>query len=174
MIGFRKGESILLLLGNIAAFVGCIIMVAIGLIKKKEHILTAQCFQFAFMGLGNLALGATAGVISNGISIVRNLLFTRVQSTTAMKVGFIAVQAVLTLITGGTALIEWLPVTAVVVYTWCLDLKNDVAFKVMIIGCQLLWTVYDLYYQNYVAFAFDLLTVVSTVLGIFRIKKEKR
>ena len=164
----------MLLLGNTAAFIGCILMVAIGLVKKKEHILTAQCFQFAFMGLGNLALGATAGVISNMISIVRNLVFTRVRSTTALKIGFIAVQAVLTLITGGTALIEWLPVTAVVVYTWCLDIKSDVAFKLVILGTQVLWTVYDLHYKNYVAFTFDLLTMVSTVLGIFRIKKEQK
>lgn len=163
----------MLLLGNIAAFVGCLLMVGIGLVKKKEHILTAQCVQFAFMGLGNLALGATAGVISNGISIVRNLVFARVKNTTMLKIVFIAIQAVLTLITGGTALIEWLPVTAVVVYTWCLDLKSDVAFKLMIIGCQVLWTVYDLHYLNYVAFTFDILTMISTVIGIFRIKKAK-
>lgn len=164
----------MLLLGNIAAFIGCILMVGIGLIKKKEHILTAQCFQFAFMGLGNLALGATAGVISNAVSIVRNLVFARVKNTTMLKVVFIAVQAVLTLLAGGTALIEWLPVTAVVVYTWCLDIKSDVGFKLVILGTQVLWTVYDLHYRNYVAFAFDILTMISTVIGILRIKQEKR
>lgn len=164
----------MLLLGNIAAFIGCILMVGIGLIKKKEHILTAQCFQFAFMGLGNLALGATAGVISNAVSIVRNLVFARVKNTTMLKVVFIAVQAVLTLLAGGTALIEWLPVTAVVVYTWCLDIKSDVGFKLVILGTQVLWTVYDLHYRNYVAFTFDILTMISTVIGIFRIKQEKR
>ena len=64
--------------------------------------------------------------------------------------------------------------TAVVVYTWCLDIKSDVAFKLVILGTQVLWTVYDLHYKNYVAFTFDLLTMVSTVLGIFRIKKEQK
>ena len=163
----------MLLLGNIAAFIGCIIMVAIGLVKKKEHILTAQCVQFAFMGLGNLALGASAGAVSNAVSIVRNLVFARVKNTTALKLIFIALQAVLTLLAGGTALIEWLPVTAVVVYTWCLDIKSDVGFKLVILGTQVLWTVYDLHYRNYVAFTFDILTMISTVIGIFRIKKAK-
>ena len=93
----------MLLLGNIAAFVGCVIMVCIGLVKKKEHILTYQCIQFAFMGLGNLALGAGAGLISNVVSILRNLVFARVKSTTGLTVGFIVVQAALTLIIGGTA-----------------------------------------------------------------------
>jgi len=163
----------LLLLGNIAAFIGCMIMVGIGLVKKKEHILTAQCVQFAFMGLGNLALGAGAGFISNVVSIVRNLVFARVKNTASLKLLFIAVQAWLTVLIGGTALIEWLPVIAVVVYTWFLDIKNPIAFKLLIIGTQILWTVYDLYYRNYVAFTFDILTMISTVLGIIRIKHTK-
>ena len=148
-------------------------MVAIGFIKKKEHILTAQCAQFALMGAGNLILGAMAGVISNGISIIRNLLFTRVKGTAALKVLFIAIQVALTLMMSGGELIEWLPVIAVVVYTWCLDLKSATAFKTVIIGCQVLWTVYDWHYMNYVAFAFDLMTIVSTVVGIVMIRREK-
>lgn len=163
----------MVLLGNIVSFAGCILMVAIGLIKKKEHILTAQCFQFALMGAGNFLLGATAGVISNGLSIVRNLVFTRVQGTATLKALFIAVQVWLTVMTSGGALIEWLPVIAVVVYTWCLDLKSAVAFKWVIIGCQVLWTVYDWHYLNYVAFAFDLMTMASTLAGIMMIQKKK-
>ena len=161
----------MLLLGNIAAFVGCVIMVCIGLVKKKEHILTYQCVQFAFMGLGNLALGAGAGLISNVVSILRNLVFARVKSTTGLKLGFIVVQAALTLIIGGPAWIEWLPVIAVVVYTWFLDTKSDMAFKFLILGTQVLWLIYDFYYRNYVAFTFDILTMISTVIGMLRIKK---
>ena len=164
----------MLFLGNAAAFLGCMIMVAIGLVKKKEHILTVQCVQFVFMGLGNLLLGATAGFISNVVSVVRNLVFARVKSTTGLKILFISVQALLTLLIGGTALIEWLPVIAVVTYTWCLDVKSDVLFKWIMVGCTALWIVYDLYYLNYVAATFDILTVISTFIGILRIKKEKR
>ena len=163
----------MLLLGNIAALVGCAIMVAIGLIKKKEHILTVQCFQCAFMGLGNLLLGASAGFISNVVSIVRNLVFTRVKSTVGLKLVFIVIQAGLTLFASGTALIEWLPVIAVVAFTWCMDLKSDLAFKIMNIGTLVLWMVYDFYYKNYVGSTFDLLTIISSILGIFRILKEK-
>ena len=163
----------MVLFGNLVSFLGCILMVAIGFIKKKDRILTAQCIQFALMDAGNLILGAMAGVISNGISIIRNLLFTRVKGTTGLKVLFIAIQVALTLLMSGGALIEWLPVMAVVVYTWCLDLKSAVAFKVVIIGCQVLWTVYDWHYMNYVAFAFDLMTIVSTVVGIVMIRREK-
>lgn len=164
----------MLVLGNVISLAGCVLMVAIGFLKKKEQILGAQCVQFALMGMGNLVLGAIAGVISNGVSILRNLVLTKVENKTWIKVAFIAAQAGLTLMFGGWKFIEWLPVIAVVVYTWFLDLKNPVTFKLMIIGLQVLWVVYDFYYRNYVAFSFDLFTIASTTIGIFMIRKENK
>ena len=80
---------------------------------------------------------------------------------------------VLTMLSGGNGLIEWLPIISAVVYTWFLNLKNPVTFKMMIICCQLMWLVYDWYYLNYVAVTFDVLTVISTVIGIRMLLKEK-
>ena len=162
----------MLLLGNAIVLAGCVLMVAIGFLKKKKHILGAQCVQFALQGAGNLVLGAMSAVISNGVSIARNLVLMKTENKTWIKVTFILVQTVLTLFCSSRELIEWLPVIAVVVYTWFLDIKNPVAFKLMIIGLQVLWVVYDFYYQNYVAFTFDLFTIASTTIGIFMIRKD--
>ena len=112
----------MLLLGNAIVLAGCVLMVAIGFLKKKEQILGAQCVQFALMGAGNLVLGAMAGVISNGVSIARNLVLMMTENKTWIKVTFILVQAGLTLFFSSRELIEWLPVIAVVVYTWFLDI----------------------------------------------------
>ena len=163
----------MILIGNIVAFVGCIIMVLIGFVKKKERILALQCVQFAFMGTGNLLLGGMSGFISNGVSIARNLVLAKHENTLILKVGFIVVQVVLTMLSGGNGLIEWLPIISAVVYTWFLNLKNPVTFKMMIICCQLMWLVYDWCYLNYVAVTFDVLTVISTVIGIRMLLKEK-
>ena len=164
----------MLLLGNAIVLAGCVLMVAVGFLKKKEHILGAQCVQFALQGAGNLVLGAMSAVISNGVSIARNLVLMKTENKTWIKVTFILVQAVLTLFFSSRELIEWLPVIAVVVYTWFLDIKNPVAFKLMIVGLQVLWTVYDFYHQNYVGFAFDLFTIASTTIGIFMIRKDAK
>ena len=164
----------MLLLGNAIVLAGCVLMVAIGFLKKKEHILGAQCVQFALQGAGNLVLGAMSAVISNGVSIARNLVLMKTENKTWIKVTFILVQAVLTLFFSSRELIEWLPVIAVVVYTWFLDIKNPVAFKLMIIGLQVRRVVYDFYYQNYVAFTFDLFTIASTTIGIFMIRKDAK
>ena len=164
----------MVLFGNIVALIGCIVMVAIGFIKKKDQILKAQCAQFALMGMGNLILGATAGFISNSIGILRNLVFLRMEPKPWMKVGFIVVQGILTMITGGTALIEWLPLIAVVVYTWCLDMKSPIGFKCVLIFGQSLWLAYDWYYLNYSAFFFDILTILSTLYGMWMIYRESK
>ena len=164
----------MLLLGNIVSFFGCIVMVAVGFIKNKDKIMKVQCLQFGLMGLGNLILGAMGGFVSNGVSIIRNLAFTRIGATPRMKVGFIVVQAVLTLIVGGTALIEWLPIIGMVVFVWCLDMKSAVGFKCVMMFGQSLWVIYDWYYMNYSAFAFDILTLITTVVGIVMILREKK
>lgn len=164
----------MLLLGNAISLAGCVLMVAIGFLKKKEQILGAQCVQFALMGTGHLVLGAVSGVISNVVSIARNLVLTKVENRAWVKVVFILAQTALTLLFSGGKLIEWLPVIAVVVYTWFLDIKNPVAFKMMIIGLQVLWLVYDFYYRNFVAFSFDLFTIASTTIGIFMIRREAK
>ncbi len=159
--------------GNIASLIGCVIMVCIGLIRKKNHILLAQCAQFTFLGLGNLALGAFAGVIANAVSVARNLMFSKVSPTWWLKLGFVLLQIALTLWTGIRSPYEWLPIISVIIFTLSLSLKTDAQFKLVLGLTQLLWLVYDLHYHNYVSATFDVLTVISTLVGIWMIRKAK-
>ena len=85
------------LLGNFISLLGCFLMVVIGFLRKKSHILTAQCFQFGLLGLANLILGAASGFISGVVGITRNLVFSKVKSTLWLKIFFIALQVLLSL-----------------------------------------------------------------------------
>jgi hypothetical protein len=67
------------LVGNIISFFGCLLMVAIGFVKRKEHMLTMQCAQFSVQAVANLVLGSVSGCISGAIGVVRILVFTRVK-----------------------------------------------------------------------------------------------
>ena len=51
----------IIVIGNIVAFIGAILMVLVGFIKTKRNILIAQNIQFLIMGLGNLILGGVSG-----------------------------------------------------------------------------------------------------------------
>lgn len=161
-----------LFLGNAVAFIGCIIMVGIGLLKKKSHILLAQCVQCSFMGAGNLLLGGISGFIANIVTVMRNLVFARFPITTAWKLIFIAVQLLLSLGSRGDGWICWLPILAAAAFTWFLDTKSEAFLKLVIIGTMVLWLIYDIFYRNYVAATFDVLTIVSNTIGFFMVRKQ--
>lgn len=162
-----------LLIGNAVAMIGCTIMVGIGFLRKKNHILIAQSLQCLFMGAGNLILGGVTGFISNMVTILRNLVFARRAVTTPLKLFFIALQILLSLGSLGTGLIGWLPVLAAVVFTWFLDTNSEVTLKIIIISTLAMWLVYDLYYRNYVASIFDVLTICSNSVNLFLMKRNK-
>jgi len=163
----------LLLIGNAISMIGCLIMVLIGFLKKKNQILIAQCVQCLFMGVGNLVLGGVSGFICNIVTIIRNLVFVKFRNTTFLKVFFILLQFVLSMGTLSAGFISWLPLIAAALFTWCMDTKSAAKLKICILCTQVLWLTYDLYYLNYVASAFDVMTMISNVIGLYMLHKKK-
>lgn len=162
-----------LFIGNLVSGIGCLIMVGIGLLRKNSHILIAQCVQCAFMGTGNLILGGVSGFIANMVTILRNLVFVKCKSTTALKLFFIALQVLLSLGSLNDGLICWLPILAAALFTWFLDTPKPTTLKLVILTTQVMWLIYDIYYHNYVATTFDVMTMISNVIGLFMVRKSK-
>lgn len=163
----------MLVLGNLMSLVGCVLMVLIGFVRRKERVLALQCVQFGFLAAGNLILGAASGFISGVVSILRNLIFPRTQNPFALKLVFILAQVVMTLLAGWAGIVSLLPLAAGVLFTWFIDTKSDIQLKAVIIGAQILWAVYDWHYSNYVAFTFDILTILSNLAAILMLKQEQ-
>ena len=170
----RKVRPNLVIAGNIISFVGCMMMILIGFIKKKEQILLAQCAQFSVQSVGNLAVGSISGCISCIIGVIRILVFNKVKVTVWLKLGFLALQAVLTAAFGAETLVEWIPFLSMVAYTWYLDTDNAVVFKLANMAGVVMWAVHDFHYHNFVAFSFDVMTVVSTTIGILMILRDRK
>ena len=163
----------MLLFGNLMSMIGCVLMVLIGFVRKKERVLRLQCFQFGFLAAGNLILGAVSGFISGVISILRNLIFPKVKNFLGMKLLFVALQLVLTVFAGWAGPISLLPLAAGILFTWFIDTKSDAQLKAVIIAAQVLWAVYDFYYRNFVAFTFDVLTIISNSVAIWLLWKQR-
>ncbi len=164
----------LILIGNLISFLGCLLMVSIGFLRKKNQILGVQCLQFSLMGISNFLLGGISGTISNLVSIVRNLVFFKVKVTVPLKITFIVLQILLSLGALKEAPLEWLPVLAAGAFTWFLDVKSEITLKIVMIGAFFLWVVYDLCHQNYVAMTFDVLSIFSNAAGIWMLCKGKK
>lgn len=162
-----------LLIGNAISMIGCLIMVAIGFLKKKTHILIAQSVQCCFMGFGNLILGGVSGFICNIVTILRNLVFVKYPVTAKLKISFIGLQLLLSLGSMSLNVITWLPLLSASLFTWFLDTSGAAKLKIVILCTQVMWLVYDLYYRNYVAAAFDIMTMCSNLIGLFMVIKSK-
>ena len=162
----------IVVIANIISFVGAVIMVVSGLLKTKRNILIAQNIQFAIQAVGNILLGGYSGAAINLISIVRNVFCVFVPFTWLWKVVFIALQAGLTIWVNGLALIGLLPLLAACLFTVFLDTKNDVLLKSVLTAAQVLWAIYDFSIQNYAFFVFDILTILSNLIGIFLLVRK--
>jgi hypothetical protein len=114
-----------LIIGNFISLIGCTLMVAGGFIKEKQRILTVQCFQFAFQGIANFILGAYAGFISGAVSIVRNLVVSKIGFSSSLKFLFIVIQVVISMAASGLKLVELLPIVAAIIITWYIDSKDE-------------------------------------------------
>ena len=165
----------MLITGNVVSLIGCIIMIAIGFIKKKKSILLAQTGQFAVQGLGHLLLGAYSAVLCCGISILRIGVFTRFKKVPAwLKLSFLAFQTVLTYLLGAHTFFDWVPVLSMILYTWYFDTEDAILFKLVNLAGLMLWVFHDFHYRNYASVTFDLLTVVSTISGMIMVAKDRR
>lgn len=165
----------MIILGNVINFFACMLMMSIGLIKKKERILSTECVQYSLQALSHFVLGAYSASISGLVSFVRILVFSRVKQVSVwLKLGFIAFQAVLTFFTGADSLIEWFPWMSKVLYTWYLDTRDVVKFKLANMFGLVLWAIHDLHYYNFVGVCFDVLTIITTTVGICMILRDRK
>lgn len=160
-----------IIIGNIVAFTGALIMISIGFIKGKSRILIVQCVQFFVMGLGNLILGGFTGFLTNMVSMLRNLYTFKFKYTIPVKLIFIAAQVILAVRVNNLGLIGWLPIIAASAFTWFLDVKSGLGIKILIVTTQVPWLIYDLYIKSYTGSVFDVLSIITNTVGIVMILK---
>ncbi|MDO4483050.1 MAG: YgjV family protein [Clostridia bacterium] len=161
-------------IANIISFVGATLMVLLGLLKSRKQILVVQSFVFAILGASNLLLGGISGVIANGVSIVRNAFSLKRDLPMAAKLGFVAVQIILTVFFNTNGLLGWLPVIAACMFTLAIDSKNPIVLKAVIIIGQAAWALFDFVLMNYSAFVFDVVAVITNALGIVFILRDRK
>ncbi len=152
----------------------CILMVVIGYLKHKKTILWAQNAQFILFSIAYGLQGGIAAVVSNIVSLVRNLICLKWQITLPLQILFIGFQGVFTFITTSNRWIDWLPFVAATCITLSLSSKKDIIIKLACIGSILCFGTYDFFLHNWVVFAFDCFSLVTSLIGVYRIISDKK
>lgn len=162
-----------LIIGNFIALVASLIMVYTGFIKKKETIIFVQAIQIALLVISNIILGGITGAIINAVSFFRNIFVYKNKLTKNKKIILIIVSAILTIAFNNHGLIGILPLICTIVYTSLIDTKDVIKLKKANAFTLFLWLIYDLYIRSYTSSAFDFISIISNIIGIFQIKKLK-
>ncbi len=163
----------IIIIANIIALVASLIMVYTGTIKNKKLILNMQNVQMGLLCLSNALLGGVSGAITNALGIVRNLLCYYKKFNVPVKIGFIAVSTILTILFNNMGIIGYFPLIAVVVYTWLITIEDIVKFKILIIFTMVMWVIWDFTIKSYTTVIFDIFTIVTNLISIYSIKHKK-
>ena len=170
----KESDDMNVLIANIVALIASIIMVSIGLIKKKKKIIYVQTIQIALFVLSNIILGAISGIIINSISCIRNILCYKNKLTTKVKISIIVLSTILTIIFNNQGVIGFLPLISSIIYIAYMDLKSVVKYKRVLMITLALWLVYDFYIMSYTSALFDLISIISAGVGIYQLSKKRR
>ena len=156
-----------IVIGNIVAFIGCILMVYTGLIKEKKKIIFVQTIQIGFLIASNLILGGITGAIINSISCVRNIICYKDRLGKKGKIILVAISAALSLYFNNLGIIGLLPLVSTISYTLLMDMKDVIKFKILIIFTLILWFIYDIFIMSYSSASFDFLFIIINVIAIY-------
>ena len=164
----------IIIIGNAISLAGAALMVAVGFLKTRRSILLTQCTMFGLMGTANIILGGMTGAVSSLVSIIRNLFCLKGPLTARFKLFIIMIQILLSVRVNTLGWIGWLPIISACFYTWMIDVKDEIMLKTVLIIAQSMWLIYDLAIHNYVAFTFDIFTMLSNMCGIVSLKTNQK
>ena len=162
------------LIANIIDFLASMLMVASGSIKKKAKILAVQIVQLLMQSVSMLLLGGITGAVNNVLSCLRNYLCYKDKLNIFWKAALIAVSIGLTLLLNDQGLLGLIPVVVCTVYILLMDLKDPIAFKLLVTLTFVPWVFYHFFIDAYVAAVFDALSVVTNAVTLGIMIKEKR
>ena len=161
------------LIANIIDFLASILMVASGSIKKKAKILAVQIIQLLMQSVSMLLLGGITGAVNNVLSCLRNYICYKEKMNAVWKAVLIVASIALTLLLNDQGLLGLIPVVVCTVYILLMDIKDPIAFKLLVTLTFVPWVFYHFFIGAYVAAIFDTLSVITNAVTLGIMIKEK-
>lgn len=160
------------LIAQVLSLIGYTLMVITGYIKKEKKMLRTQDVQLLFIIAMGVLLNAFSGIIINTVQIIKNEIYLRGKLNKYTKAGIVGLGIVMTLIFNNGGIAGWLPAVNLFIFTYFLGMGGAIGIKILIFITTCGWGVYDFSIKNYVGFIFDILTIISCIIGIIRLKRD--
>ena len=163
-----------IVLGNIIALWAASLAIIVGIIKNKNKILHIQNIQYVAFVISNIILGGFSGVITNLISILRNILCYKEKLTKTISTLIILISIILTFKFNNLGFIGLLPLIANTIYTVFFNTKDKFKFKLLVIVTMLLWIIYDLTIKSYWSAIIEIISTFLCAITAFEIYTNRK
>ena len=161
------------LIANIIGLIGSVLMVFMGLLKKKKDVIFTQNIQLLLLGFSNVLVGGYSGSIATAMGLFRNILYSKGK----LNMFWIIIIMIASITTGvifnEEGPIGYLPIIATIIFLLFMNLKDMVKFKMMMAVVMFLWFIYDMELGLFTTSLFDLITVFSCLVSMYHIAHEK-
>ena len=163
---------------QLIGFVGLATSILAFQFKKHRGIVLCKMSSELIFALQYILLGAWTAAVLDGISVIRNTLYTnfvkRGRSTLPVIIDFCA----FVVVTGIVTFDGWLsllPIAAKLLTTISYGMKNEKLLRFITLPSCIMWSIYNLQVGSLGGALGDTLTLASLLIGIYKfdIKKEK-
>jgi len=163
-----------IIIANIIDFVAAIVQVGSGAIKKKSRILIVQTVQLLMQAVSMLLLGGVTGAVSNVLSCFRNFLCYKDKLNVVWKAILIVASIGFTIALNDQGLLGIIPAAVCTIYIIFMDIKDPVKFKLLVTLSFVPWAVYHFILKSYTGAIFDVATVVTNAVTLFKMIKDNK
>ena len=159
------------LIANIIDLAAAFIQVGSGILRQKTRILVIQILQLLMQAISMILLGGITGAVNNLLSCFRNYLCYKEKLNGRWKAVFITASIGATLLLNKQGFLGLLPAAVCTVYILCMDVKDQLLFKILVTVTSVPWILYHFLLGSYTGAFFDTLSVLTNLYGLYKIKK---
>ncbi len=144
--------------------------------KRHNRIMLFRTASELIFALQYILLGAWSAAIMDGVSIVRNTLYTRLvkknRSTTPVIIGFCIFVVVVGVVTF-EGIISLLPIISKLLTTVSYGMKNERLLRLITLPSCIFWIVYNVFVGSAAGVLSDSLTLVSLLIAMYKFDFKK-
>ena len=140
--------------------------------KTTKQILLLQTISFFFKSVHYYLLGGISGFLTSIISMLRNLIFTKIKSNKTWTIVFILIYLIIGFMTY-TTLGSILPIIATIFYTIIVNKNNPSYLRWGMLITSIIWLLYNIYIISYSGIITQVIILFSNVIAIIKLDKKK-
>lgn len=164
----------MIILGELFSLLAALALAYSTFSNKKHKMIGWQAINAIFYGLSNLFLGGYTAVVTNILTLFRNVLQVKNKMNKILTIIICMLMVGVGLLFNNNALLGLLPIVASVQYTICIYiLKSAQQMRFALVINLIQWLFFDFFIKAYPMFIMDLIIIIITLINILRYREVK-